>query len=132
MFDTNAEELIGAAILVVVGMAVVFVGLSILMVASMITIKIFRPKEENGVNQNTAPEVALSDGPGAASKGTIHAMAWGLALSMEKGDVISVGEPRGATSVMAAGTAGTWAVAGREQQMRSRGKAGHQWGKRSG
>ena len=132
MFDTNAEELLDSAILVVVGMAVVFVGLSILMVASMITIKIFRPKEENGVNQNTAPEVALSDGPGEASKGTIAAMAVGLALSMEKGDVISVGEPRGATSVMAAGAASTWAVAGREQQMRSRGKAGHQWGKRSG
>ena len=132
MFDTSAEELIDSAILVVVGMAVVFVGLSILMVASMITIKIFRRKEGNGGNQNAAPEFALSDGPGKVSKGTIAAMAVGLALSMEKGDVISVGEPRGATSVMAAGAASTWAVAGREQQMRSRGKAGHQWGKRSG
>ena len=132
MFDLNAEELLDSAILVVVGMAVVFVGLSILMVASMIMIKIFRPKEENGGNRNTAPEVALSDGPGEASKGTIAAMAVGLALSMEEGNVISVREPRGATSVMATGATSTWAVAGREKQMRSRGKAGHQWGKRSG
>ena len=132
MFDLNAEELIDSAILVAAGMAVVFVGLSILMVASMITVKLFQRKEENGGNQNTAPEVAVSDGPGKASKGTIAAMAVGLALSMEKGDMISVREPPGATPVMATGTTSTWAVAGREQQMRSRGKAGHQWGKRSG
>jgi hypothetical protein len=59
-------------------------------------------------------------------------MAVGLALSMEKGDMISVKEPRGATPVMTTGATSTWAVAGREKQMRSRGKAGHQWGKRSG
>jgi Na+-transporting methylmalonyl-CoA/oxaloacetate decarboxylase gamma subunit len=55
MFDTNAEELIDSAILVVVGMAVVFVGLSILMVASMIMIKIFRPKEAKPVKELSPP-----------------------------------------------------------------------------
>jgi Na+-transporting methylmalonyl-CoA/oxaloacetate decarboxylase gamma subunit len=120
------EQLGEAALLVGVGMAVVFAALVILMVAIMILNRLFpdRGKKTEG------SALLEAVGTGESERERVAVMAVALAKAMEKeGEVIP--EQRTMNAVGWAGEPSRWAVSGREQAMRSRGKAGRQWGRRS-
>jgi Na+-transporting methylmalonyl-CoA/oxaloacetate decarboxylase gamma subunit len=120
------EQLGEAALLIGVGMAVVFAALLILMVAIMILNKLFpdRGKKTEG------SALLESVGTGESERERVAVLAVALAKAMEKeGEVIP--EQRTMNGVGWVGEPSRWAVSGREQAMRSRGKAGRQWGRRS-
>jgi Na+-transporting methylmalonyl-CoA/oxaloacetate decarboxylase gamma subunit len=126
MEQTLAERLVEAAILVGVGMAVVFSALAILMVSIMI-INRLAPDRAKKTEGSVLLEAIQSED---SEKGRIAAMAVALAKAMEN-DRDVIGEQRVMGVVGWAGEPSRWAAAGREQVMRSRGKAGRQWGRRS-
>jgi Na+-transporting methylmalonyl-CoA/oxaloacetate decarboxylase gamma subunit len=101
-----------ASILVVVGMAVVFAALAILMVAIMILNRLAPEKAQKAV----AP-VELS-GAEASEKQRVAAIAVALALAKEQSGEGETGETARPVE------ASRWAIAGRERVMRSREKAG--------
>ena len=78
-----------------------------------------------------ATEVRRSDDPGEPGGETIAAVAVALALSMQKDRIAPSEGVMGAVPPSGAAAGSTWAAAGREQLMRSRGKVGHKWGRRS-
>jgi Na+-transporting methylmalonyl-CoA/oxaloacetate decarboxylase gamma subunit len=120
------EKLAEAAILVVVGMAVVFAALVILMVAIMILNRLF-PDRDKRTEGLVLAEAIVSE---ESEREIVAALAVAVAKAMEKErEVIS--EQRTMNAVGWSGEPSRWAVSGREQAMRSRRKAGRQWGRRS-
>lgn len=120
------EQLGEAGTLIGVGMAVVFFALVTLMVAVMIVNRLApeRARKAEGPTVLGAIEIEESE------RERVAAVAVAVARAME-------GETEGAAQRAAMGPVGTagepsrWALAGRDQLMRSRGKAGRQWGRRS-
>ena len=113
-----------------VGMAVVFAALVILMVAIMILNRLFPDKGK----KTEGP--ALVDGilseESDREKVAVLAVALVKAMDMERErerEVIP--EQRTVNAVGGSGEPSRWAASGREQAMRSRRKAGRQWGRRS-
>lgn len=115
-----------AGILIGVGMAVVFAALLSLMVAIMIVNRLAPERARKAEGPTVLGAIEIEE----AERERVAVVAVALARAMEK-------ETGGAPQVTAVGGAGVageptrWAMAGREQLMRSRGKAGRQWGKRS-
>ena len=110
-----------------VGMGVVFAALILLMLAVMVLRRVVGGRRGNQEGNGTAPGAAESVGP---SKESIAAMAVGLALLMEGRTAAPAGRSGGGVPTVGAG-ASPWVRAGRDQQMRSRRKVGHKWGRRS-
>ncbi len=131
--NIDTEALAESAPLVVVGMAVVFTGLFTLMVAATLMVRLSQPKNNNKTEKGieAPPEVAVPSATGEADKGTIAAVAVALALSMQKAITAPSERVMGAVPSPGSPTGSTWTAAGREQLMRSRGKVGHKWGRRS-
>jgi Na+-transporting methylmalonyl-CoA/oxaloacetate decarboxylase gamma subunit len=120
------EQLGEAALLVGVGMAVVFAALVILMVAIMIMNRLFPDKGK----KTEGPALLESVGTGESERERVAVMAVAVAKTMEKeGEIIP--QQRTMNAVGWSGEPSRWAASGREQVMRSRGKAGRQWGRRS-
>ena len=114
------------AILTVIGM-VVFVGLTILILAIMVLQKVASGKKTGVEIRQTVSKTGESEHP---SKASIAAMAVGLAWLMEEGEAASARGQEAMAPVRGAGE-GSWIIAGRERQMRSRGKVVRQWGRPS-
>ncbi len=128
--NIDTDALLDSTVLVVVGMAVVFVGLVILMVSATILVR-FSQRSNNVSAREQAPAVAPSADLGMPGGEAVAAVAVALALSVWTGrDAPSRALP-GGVPMPGAPAGSTWAAAGREQQMRSRGKVGHKWGRRS-
>jgi Na+-transporting methylmalonyl-CoA/oxaloacetate decarboxylase gamma subunit len=120
--NIDNDALRDSAVLVLMGMAVVFTGLFTLMVAATVLVR-FSRRNNTGAGGQTTAEVFRSTEPGETDGATIAAMAVALALSVRKDGMAPLAPSVGPVS--------TWAAAGKEQQMRSRGKVGHKWGRRS-
>jgi Na+-transporting methylmalonyl-CoA/oxaloacetate decarboxylase gamma subunit len=120
------EQLIEAATLIGVGMAVVFAALVILMTAIMI-INRLAPEKGKKAGGPVLPEAIESED---SERGRIAALAVAVAKAMQREKEI-VPEQRTMGTVGWTGEPSRWAVSGREQAMLSRGKAGRQWGRRS-
>jgi sodium pump decarboxylase gamma subunit len=125
----NAEwrEAMGeGALLIVVGMLVVFAALVILVVSIMIMNRLF-PDKGKKAEAPPSPESMVS---GTSEREKVAALAVAVVKAMEKqnGDIQ---EQRTISAVGPSGETSRWAASGREQAMRSRGKAGRQWGRRS-
>jgi Na+-transporting methylmalonyl-CoA/oxaloacetate decarboxylase gamma subunit len=123
----DTDTLAKAAILTVIGMVVVFVGLIILMLAIMVLQKVASGKKTGVEIRQAVSKTGESEHP---SKASIAAMAVGLAWLMEESEAASARGQEAMAPVHGAGE-GPWTIAGREQQMRSRGKVVHQWGRPS-
>ncbi|MBN2098859.1 MAG: OadG family protein [Dehalococcoidia bacterium] len=121
-----SEDLAEAALLILMGMAVVFCALVILMSAIMIINRMTpdRGKKAEGPVLLEATESEDSD------RGRIAALAVAVAKAMEREQEVTP-EQGMVSAVGWAGEPSRWVVSGREQAMRSRGKAGRQWGRRS-
>lgn len=129
--DIDTEALWESALLVVVGMAVVFSGLFILMVAATVVVRLPQRNNNRGAaKQSNAESVPPAEHRERGSE-AIAAVAVALALSMQKEGAAPSGRAMSAVLPSGAPAGSTWAVAGREQLMRSRGKVGHKWGRRS-
>jgi sodium pump decarboxylase gamma subunit len=126
MSEERLHALGEGALLVVVGMAVVFAALIILMVAIMILNRLFPDKGK----KTEGPALAEAIMSEQSEKERVAVLAVALAAAMEKErEVIP---EQGTTSALGpSGEPSRWAASGREQAMRSRGKAGRQWGRRS-
>jgi sodium pump decarboxylase gamma subunit len=125
--DAEWREAMGeGALLILVGMAVVFAALVILVVSIMIMNRLFPDKGEKA-EAPPSPESMVS---ATSEREKVAALAVALAKAMEKDRGVipqqSVADPVGWS-----GESSRWAASGREQAMRSRGKAGRQWGRRS-
>jgi Na+-transporting methylmalonyl-CoA/oxaloacetate decarboxylase gamma subunit len=125
MSDTTT--LTEAAVLTGVGMAVVFAALVLLMLAVVVLRRVMQGRGDSEEGNGTAPGATESVGP---SKESIAAMAVGLALLMEGSRVAPAGRSGGGAPTIGTG-ASPWVRVGRDQQMRSRRKVGHKWGRRS-
>jgi Na+-transporting methylmalonyl-CoA/oxaloacetate decarboxylase gamma subunit len=128
MSEERLHALGEGALLVVVGMAVVFAALIILMVAIMILNRLFPDKGK----KTEGP--ALVDGilseESDREKVAVLAVALVKAMDMDKEREV-IPEQRTTNAVGGSGEPSRWAASGREQAMRSRRKAGRQWGRRS-
>jgi Na+-transporting methylmalonyl-CoA/oxaloacetate decarboxylase gamma subunit len=128
MSEERLHALGEGALLVVVGMAVVFAALIILMVAIMILNRLFPDKGK----KTEGP--ALVDGilseESDREKVAVLAVALVKAMDMDKEREV-MPEQRTVNAVGGSGEPSRWAASGREQAMRSRRKAGRQWGRRS-
>jgi sodium pump decarboxylase gamma subunit len=120
------EKLAEAAILVVVGMAVVFAALVILMVAIMILNRLFPDRNKRTEGPALAEAIVSEE----SKREIVAALAVALAKAMEREREV-IPEQRTMNAVGWSGEPSRWAVSGREQAMRSRRKAGRQWGRRS-
>ncbi len=120
------EKLTEAALLVVMGMTVVFAALFILMVAIMI-INRLAPDRAKKAEGPVLVEAILSE---TSERERVAALAVAVAKAMER-EMEVISERRTTGAVGPSGDASRWAASGREQAMRSRGKAGRQWGRRS-
>ena len=120
------EALKEGALLIVVGMTVVFAALFILMVAIMIMNRLFPDKGK----KTEGPALAEAIMAEQSERERVAVLAVALAAAMERErEVIP---EQGTTSALGpSGEPSRWAASGREQAMRSRGKAGRQWGRRS-
>ncbi len=116
-----------AAVLTGVGMAVVLATLILLMLAVMVLRRVVQRRRDSEEGNGTAPGAAESVGPG---KESIAAVAVGLALLMEEGTAAPARRSGGGVPAIGTGVS-PWVRAGRDQQMGSRRKVGHKWGKRS-
>jgi Na+-transporting methylmalonyl-CoA/oxaloacetate decarboxylase gamma subunit len=121
-----SEDLAEAALLILIGMAVVFAALVILMVAIMIINRLAPDRAKKAEGPVLLEAIQSED----SEKGRIAAMAVALAKAMERDQEV-ISEQRMMGVVGLAGEPSRWAASGREQAMRSRGKAGRQWGRRS-
>ena len=126
MSEERLHALGEGALLVVVGMAVVFAALFILMVAIMILNRLFPDKGK----KTEGP--ALVDGilSEESDREKVAVLAVALAKAMERETEV-IPEQRTTSALGPSGEPSRWAASGREQAMRSRGKAGRQWGRRS-
>ena len=109
------EQLAEAALLVVVGMAVVMIALAILMLAIMLMNRVFPGKKVSGEQQM----IKLKEGNEPA-KESIAAIAVALALAMkeqEAGNISGHGD-----SSVSAPVVSRWSATGRQRLMASRGK----------
>ena len=125
--DAEWREAMGeGALLIVVGMLVVFAALVILVVSIMIMNRLFPDKGKKA----EAPPSAESVVSGISEREKVAALAVAVVKAMEKqnGDIP---QQSAANPVGWSGETSRWAASGREQAMRSRGKAGRQWGRRS-
>jgi Na+-transporting methylmalonyl-CoA/oxaloacetate decarboxylase gamma subunit len=120
------EQLGEAALLVGVGMAVVFAALVILMVAIMILNRLFPDKGKKAEGPGLLEGIESEK----SERERVAVLAVALARAMEK-EMAGNPEQRTMNAVGWSGEPSRWAVSGREQAMRSRGKAGRQWGRRS-
>ena len=120
------EKLAEAAILVIVGMAVVFSALVILMVAIMILNRLFPDRDKRTEGPALAEAIVSEE----SEREIVAALAVAVAKAMEKEREV-IPEQRTMNAVGPSGEPSRWAASGREQAMRSRGKAGRQWGRRS-
>jgi sodium pump decarboxylase gamma subunit len=120
------EKLAEAAILVVVGMAVVFAALVILMVAIMILNRLFPDRDKRTEGPALAEAIVSEE----SEREIVAALAVAVAKAMEKERGV-IPEQRTMNAVGWSGEPSRWAASGREQAMRSRRKAGRQWGRRS-
>lgn len=120
------EKLGKAAELIGVGMAVVFAALVILMVAIMIMNRLF-PDKGKRTESAALVEAMVSE---ESERERVAVLAVALAKAMEKEREV-IPEQRTMNAVGWSGEPSRWAASGREQAMRSRGKAGRQWGRRS-
>lgn len=118
------EQLPEAAMLALIGAVVVFTGLAILMLAIMVLSRLTSGNKKN--KEMVTARIVQGHGPG---KESVAAIAVGLTLLMEEHEAASASEhgKAPAPGLMSS----PWAAAGREQLMRYRRKAGHQWGSRS-
>ena len=114
------------AIPTVIGM-VVFVGLTILILAIMVLQKVASGKKTGVEIRQTVSKTGESEHP---SKASIAAMAVGLAWLMEESEAASARGQEAMAPMHGAGK-GPWIIAGRERQMRSRGRVVRQWGRPS-
>lgn len=110
--------------LILVGMAVVFAGLLILMLAIMVVNRLARKKAEEVEGSSVIESMSYE----ADEKEKIAVLAAALAMAMKDGREAGADRTEAAAEGMSNGPS-RWAVAGREQAMRSRGKAGRQWGR---
>jgi Na+-transporting methylmalonyl-CoA/oxaloacetate decarboxylase gamma subunit len=113
--------------LTVIGMVAVFVGLTILILAIMMLRKVASGKKTSVGIRQTVSKTGESEHP---SKASIAAMAVGLAWLMEESEAAFARGQEAMAPVHRAGE-GSWTIAGRERQMRSRGKVVRQWGRPS-
>ena len=120
------DQLREAGILIGVGMAVVFAALLILMVAIMIVNRLAPERARKADGSTVLEGIAAEE----SERQRVAVVAVALARAMEHG-AQGVPQQRAAVPAGAAGEPSRWAMAGREQVMRSRGKAGRQWGRRS-
>ena len=126
MSAERIEALKEGALLIVVGMLVVFAALIILMVAIMIMNRLFPDKSKT----TEGPALAEASMSEQSEKERVAVLAVALAKAMER--ETEVIPEQGTTSALGpSGEPSRWAASGREQAMRSRGKAGRQWGRRS-
>lgn len=130
--NIDSDALLDSAVLVVVGMAVVFVGLLILMVAAILMVRFSEGNKNTGAGRETSPETVASSAAGEAGKETIAAVAVALALAMEEIRVAPSVRPGRTASMTQAGSGSGWSAAGRERLMHARGKVGHRWGRHPG
>jgi len=114
------------ALLIVVGMVVVFAALIILMVAIMIMNRLFPDKGK----KTEGPALAEAIMSEQSEKERVAVLAVALAKAMERETEV-IPEQRTTSALGPSGEPSRWAASGREQAMRSRGKAGRQWGRRS-
>ena len=120
------EALKEGTLLIVVGMAVVFVALLILVIAIMIMNRLFPDRGK----KSERPASVEAIGAEQSEKGKVAVLAVALVKAMEK-DGGGIPQQSAANPVGWSGESSRWAASGREQAMRSRGKAGRQWGRRS-
>ncbi len=112
--------------LIGVGMAMVFAALLVLMVAIMVVNRLAPERARKAEGPTVLEGLAAEE----SEKRRVAAMAVALARAME---AASRGRARAAAGVPEwADGPSPWVRAGREEVMRSRGKAGRQWGRRSG
>ena len=109
-----------------VGMLVVFAALFTLMVAIMIMNRLF-PDKGKKTEVPALAEAILSE---QSDRERVAVLAVALAKAMEKEREV-IPEQRTMNAVGPSGEPSRWAASGREQAMRSRGRAGRQWGRRS-
>jgi sodium pump decarboxylase gamma subunit len=125
--DAEWREAMGeGALLIVVGMLVVFAALVILMVAIIIMNRLFPDKGKKTEGLALAESVVSEE----AERERVAVLAVALAKAMEKEREV-IPEQGTMTALGPSGEPSRWAASGREQAMRSRGKAGRQWGRRS-
>jgi len=120
------EALKEGTLLIVVGMAVVFVALLILVIAIMIMNRLFPDKGKKAEGPTSVEAIGAEQ----SEKGKVAVLAVALVKAMEK-DGGGIPQQSTANPVGWSGESSRWAASGREQAMRSRGKAGRQWGRRS-
>jgi sodium pump decarboxylase gamma subunit len=113
-------------LLIVVGMLVVFAGLAILVVAIMIMNRLFPDKGKKAEEPASAESMVAEE----SERGKVAALAVAVAKAMESGRE-GIPEQGTISAVGPSAEASRWAASGREQAMRSRGKAGRLWGRRS-
>jgi Na+-transporting methylmalonyl-CoA/oxaloacetate decarboxylase gamma subunit len=120
------EQLGEAGTLIGVGMAVVFAALLILMVAIMIVNRLAPERARKAQGSTVLEGIAAEE----SEREKVAVVAVALSRAMER--ETECAPQQGAISPAgSAGEPSRWAQAGREQVMRSRGKAGRQWGRRS-
>jgi Na+-transporting methylmalonyl-CoA/oxaloacetate decarboxylase gamma subunit len=115
------DNLPEAALMAGAGVAVVFVALSILMLAIVILSRL-----SPDAKKQATPSETQVPGP---SRETIAAVAVAIALATEEGRAIS--PPRPASSPAPQPGVSPWAVSGRERLVRSRTNMGRRWGRSS-
>ena len=122
----DIEALKEGALLIVVGMVVVFVALLILVISIMIMNRLFPDKGKKSEGPASVEAVAAE----SSEKEKVAVLAVAVAKAMERDGGVT---PRmsAANPVGWSGETSRWAASGREEAMRSRGKAGRQWGRRS-
>jgi Na+-transporting methylmalonyl-CoA/oxaloacetate decarboxylase gamma subunit len=115
------ENLPEAALMAGAGVTVVFVALSILMLAIVLLSRLSpdsRKKPAPGETQVAGP-----------SRETIAAVAVAIALATEERRAISPPQP--VSSTVPPPEVSPWAISGRERLVRSRTNMGHRWGRSS-
>ncbi len=105
-------------------MAVVFVALLLLMVSIMVVNRLAPERARKAEGPTVLEGIAAEE----SERQAVAVMAVALARAMQQNDVAA--QPAAGAAEWA-GAPSRWAMAGREQVMRSRGKAGRQWGRRS-
>lgn len=121
-----SNDIWDAVILIVVGMAVVFAALVILMLALMILNRFFPDKGK----KTEEPTMAEAIVPEESEREKVAALAVALSMAMVQSETARKKQIDLSDRVPLV-EACRWAVAGRESAMRSRQRAGRQWGRRS-
>lgn len=104
----------------------VFVALIILMLAIMVINRLAPDRARKAEGSTMLEGIAAEE----SERQRVAVMAVALARAMQRETEVAA-QPRAVSPAGQAGEPSRWATAGREQVMRSRGKAGRQWGRRS-